>query len=149
MQSRCLYALPNANLMHNGAFPWLDPTFQKQFATCLPMRKFRIFPPFYLTSSTCCTRKTSGQYSVKVIFYELFVRRFNCRYLQHNVQYVFFIILPVEYRDITAFKASGFLKATCRPLNPPQDLPYMPTFPLLQDCADTHPRGKSRTVFHI
>ena len=71
VQSRCLYALTNANLMHNGAFPWLDPPFQKQFATCLPMRKFWIFPPFYLTSSTCSTRKTSRQYSVKVIFLQI------------------------------------------------------------------------------
>ena len=48
------------------------------------------------------------------------------------------ICLPVEKIDITAFKAEGFSYATCKPLKPPQDFPYMPTDPLLHDCFDIH-----------
>ena len=52
------------------------------------------------------------------------------------------ICLPVEKIEITAFKAEGFSYATCKPLKPPQDFPYMPTDPLLQDWFDIHSKNR-------
>ena len=49
-------------------------------------------------------------------------------------------ILPVENNDITAFKAGGCSKATCKPLNPPHDFPYIPTDPLLQGWEEIQAR---------
>ena len=48
------------------------------------------------------------------------------------LSYPYLTFLPVENNDITAFKAGGCSKATCKPLNPPHDFPYIPTDPLLQ-----------------
>ena len=48
--------------------------------------------------------------------------------------------LPVENNDIMAFKAGGCSKATCKPLNPPHDFPYIPTDPLLQGWEEIQAR---------
>ena len=50
------------------------------------------------------------------------------------------MILPVENNDIMAFKAGGCSKATCKPLNPPHDFPYIPTDPLLQGWEEIQAR---------
>ena len=39
-----------------------------------------------------------------------------------------------------AFKAGGCSKATCKPLNPPHDFPYIPTDPLLQGWEEIQAR---------
>ena len=48
---------------------------------------------------------------------------------KHDAFLSAYLKVPVEYNEITALSPVGLLKASCKPLKPPQDLPYTPTRP--------------------